>query len=163
MTREVKDNRADEKGVEALVALKRFEQPDPHLETRILAALRSRLAHTAPGLAWHERLVEWLTAGPAPAVTVAALTLAVGGALFYWAYWEPAARGPAELAVSPPESAQTNIAIATPAEDLEPESIAESEEVPYQKPVFVFEFPSNREPIGPVRMGPSAVPVRYDY
>lgn len=163
MTSEGKDNRADEKGVEALVALKRFEQPDPFLETRLLAALRSRLAHTAPGLAWHERLLEWLTAGPVPAVTVAALTLTVGGALFYWAHWKGAARAPGEVAVSRSETVQTNIASAAPAEDLEAESIAEIREVPYQKPVFVFEFPSNREPIGPVRMGPTAVPVRYDF
>lgn len=140
----------------SLLALKRYEQPDAYFETRNLAALRGRLADTAPGSSWVARAREWLTGAPAPALGLAcaAALLAVG----IWLMNQPSTTSPSPNPVFVevvPEPAAEDPAFAT--------SPVEQESDIYRKPVFVFEYPSNREPRGPVQMGPASVPVRYDF
>ncbi len=148
-------DRAD--SIQRLMALKRHETPDPYWDTRMLAKLRETLAHTAPGMSWGARVKEWLTASPAPllgAASVAALALLSVSLWFDRAASESMQPAPAVAEIAPPPAEDhPMVGVETPAEEIEL----------YRKPVFVFEYPSNREPVGPLRMGPSSVPVRYDF
>ncbi len=145
----------EEDFIRRLIALKRYEQPDPHFETRNLAALRAQLAHTAPGESWMSRWFGALGAAPHPGIRalVAACVLALlaGNLLLINSVPSlgPLAEPPAAAPAPAPESLQ--VAATNEALDL------------YRKPVFVFEYPSNRQPVGPVRMGPASMPVRLDY
>lgn len=143
--------------VARLLALKRFEQPDSFFETRNEAALREKLAGTKPQPAWGILLEDWWSGRLAPLLRPLAVAASVAGVV----WWIAAQRQGDQQLVPQPTVVQT------PAGPASKEQLAASdtnaEEELYSKPVFVFEFPSNREPRGPVRIGPSSVPVRYDF
>lgn len=144
--------------IRKLIALKRYEQPDPHVEMRTLAALREQLAHTAPGGAWYARWFEALFAAPAPGfrVVVAVCLLALLALNLHLLNQAPS--------LAPAPLAQPVAEIAAPPAEALPAVAATNESLDfYRKPVFVFEYPSNRSPVGPVHMGPASVPVRLDY
>lgn len=146
--------------VARLIALKRHEQPDPYFETRNLAALREKLAHTAPGRAWGQRWFGWLAGESMPAfrMVVAACLLALLAANLLFLQSAPPER-PTAAEPAPVVAAEST---APTSEVLQVASTNESLDL-YRKPVFVFEYPSNRHPVGPVQMGPRSVPVRYDF
>lgn len=142
--------------LQRLLALKRYEQPDAYFETRNLAALREQLAHTAPGSSWAVRAWEWLTGGPAPALGIAGAAVAIVAGVWFMGQPSTTTTSTAPVFVEiAPEPAPEEPALAAAPLDAETEV--------YRKPVFVFEYPSNREPRGPVQMGPGSVPVRYDF
>lgn len=145
----------NEEFIRRLVALKRYEQPDAHFETRNLAKLREQLADTAPGGAWYSRWFDALASSPLPGfrvlVTACLLALLAVNLLLVNQVpnLEPAAEPVAEIPVATSEVLQ--VAATNDAFDS------------FRKPVFVFEYPSNRQPVGPVQMGPASMPVRLDY
>jgi hypothetical protein len=145
--------------VRRLLALKRYELPDPYVETRVLAKLRAQLAHTAPGMSWSARIVERLTSSPLPMLrAMAAVTLAGLGLYIWLSSFDRNSELVEHIVVE--KIVPEPIAEEVPA--LAIESSSDNFELSL-KPVFVFEYPSNRQPTGPLRMGPSAVPVRYDF
>ncbi len=143
--------------VQRLIALKRYEQPDPHFEMRNLAALREKLADTAPGGSWADRWLGWINIGSVPAFRMVLVTslLALLSVNFLLLDSVPT------LSPDPVSFVEEDVQSA-PAQVLQVASTNDSLDV-YRKPVFVFEYPSNRQPIGPLQIGPSSVPVRFDY
>ena len=140
--------------VQRLLALKRYEQPDAHFETRSLARLRDELRDTAPGASWAARLWEAFTGSPAPLLRVAAVALLAVLAVNLWkldSAPETAAPMVVDVKLAPAPAAPVMLAATNDSSDL------------CRKPVFVFEYPSNRQPMRALQMGPSSVPVRYDY
>lgn len=143
--------------VQRLLALKRYEQPDPYFETRNLAVLREKLSGETPGGAWGERWFGWLINGSVPAFRMLVVScllalLSVNLILF---------SNVPELSSNLAPAAERSL---SPAPDTAMIATPTNESVDYyRKPVFVFEFPSNRQPLGPVQMGPASVPVRFDY
>ena len=137
-----------------LVGLKRHEQPDAHFEMRNLAALRDRLAHTQPALGWAERLRALFEGEAAPAFryAMAAAVVAMVGVNVMLLQNMPSLNAPSE---------QVSETTAPAAEPMQLASTNGSAE-PYSKPVFVFEYPSNRQPYRPLQYGPGSVPVRFD-
>lgn len=143
--------------VQRLIALKRYEQPDPYFETRNLAALREKLADTAPGGAWAERWFGWLVNGSVPAFRMVVVTCLLALLSVNLLLLNSVPNLSSEVAQPAEEESAPASATA-----MQTASTNESLDL-YRKPVFVFEYPSNRQAVGPVRMGPSSVPVRYDY
>ncbi len=143
--------------VQRLIALKRYEQPDPHFETRNLAALREKLASTAPGGSWADRWLGWLNIGSIPSFRMVLVTSLLALLSVNFLLLDGGSRFAPEHA----PLAQDELP-ATPESALQVASTNDSLDL-YRKPVFVFEYPSNRQTIGPVQMAPSSVPVRYDY
>lgn len=138
--------------VVGLIGLKRHERPDSFFETRNLAAIRSRIQEES-SRGWASRLWAVLEA-PAPALRygLAAAVLAMIGANVMLLQYLPS----------------LNVMSNTPAEaplvSAEPVQLASTNESPepfLAKPVFVFEYPSNRQPSPVVNMGPGAVPVSF--
>ncbi|MCZ7592136.1 MAG: hypothetical protein M5U15_08245 [Kiritimatiellae bacterium] len=154
-----KKESADEQNnfIQRLVALKRYEQPDPYFETRNLAVLREKLSGAAPGRGWANRWFGWLFNGSVPAfrMVVVSCLLALLSVNLLLLNSVP---NLSPESVSPDEG----VAVISSDSDMRLASTNESLDL-YRKPVFVFEYPSNRQAVGPVQMGPSSVPVRYDY
>lgn len=154
-----KKESADEQNdfIQRLVALKRYEQPDPYFETRNLAVLREKLSGTVPGRGWANRWFGWLVNGTVPAfrMVVVSCLLALLSVNLLLLNSVP---NLSPESVSPDEG----VAVTSSGSELRLASTNESLDL-YRKPVFVFEYPSNRQAAGPVQMGPSSVPVRYDY
>jgi hypothetical protein len=158
MKQDLQNRNGSDERIRRLLALKRYEMPDPHVETRTLARLRERLAHTAPGMSWGARVWDWLAASPMPLLRAISAVVLVLLGLHLWMRREAPESRPGEPMVAEVAPKPITEAVATPAVEAPAEDLG----LP-QKPVFVFEYPSNREPAGPVRMGPTAVPVRYDF
>ncbi|HMP75829.1 MAG TPA: hypothetical protein PKE12_05985 [Kiritimatiellia bacterium] len=144
--------------VQRLLALKRHEQPDPYFETRSLARLRDELRDTAPGASWASRLWEAFTGSPVPLLRVAAVCVIAVLAVNLWTL-----NSTTEQAA--PASAPVMVELTPEPVTAEPVMLASTNDSTdlYRKPVFVFEYPSNRQPMRSLQMGPSSVPVRYDY
>lgn len=143
--------------IQRLLALKRYEQPDPYFETRNLAALREKLSHEAPGVTWADRWLGWINEGAVPAVRLVLLSclLALLG-VNLWLFSstpEPPVSAPAVAEREPVRFESELVELTATNELLQP----------YNKPVIVFEFPSNQQPVAPMQMGPRSVPVRYDF
>lgn len=143
--------------VRNLLGLKRYEQPDAHLETRLLATVRSRIEQgegRAVGLLG--RLAELLASEPLPALRygLAAVAVALVGANVLLLNHLPSLQSD--------EAAAPAVAAVAPEPVLELAATNDSA-LPYAKPVFVFEYPSNRQPNRPLNIGPGSVPVKYSY
>lgn len=140
-----------------LIALKRYEQPDPYFETRNLAALREKLSGTAPRSAWADRLFGWFTGGSVPAFRMVVVSCLLALLSVNLLLLNSVPNLSPEMA-----PLEEQLAAGSPAVSAQLASTNEALEL-YRKPVFVFEYPSNRQAVGPLQMGPSSVPVRYDY
>lgn len=136
-----------------LVALKRYEQPDPQFEMRTQAAIRRRIAEDAAS-SWAERIWGVLEGGPVPAFryALAAAVIAMVGVNVMLTQQLPSLNAGAAPEAAAPRPAAEPIELASTNGSVEP----------YAKPVFVFEYPSNRQPSGSLQYGPGSVPVRYD-
>lgn len=139
--------------VVGLMGLKRYEQPDAFCESRVLAGIRSRLdEQQARG--WASRIWGVLESGPAPALRygLAAAVVALIGANIMLLQFLPSLNSMTDQAAPPALAAGEPMQLASTNESPEPFAT---------KPVFVFEYPSNRQPTRGVQMGPGAVPVSF--
>ncbi len=136
-----------------LMGLKRYEQPAAFFDTRNLAAIRSRIEQER-SRGWAARIWGLLEAGPAPALryALAVAVVAMIGANVLLLQYLPSLNGMSEQAAEPQASVAASAQAASTNDSLEPFGA---------KPVFVFEYPSNRHPTRGPQIAPGAVPVSF--
>ncbi|MCS6771837.1 MAG: hypothetical protein NZ740_07390 [Kiritimatiellae bacterium] len=140
-----------------LISLKRYEAPSPHFETRTLASLREKLAHTPPGFSWSYWFSEWKPVAVRYVFWPATAAVCIAAVTVWWAR-----RPDSTFRETPSIAAKPQAAAPLDAQPSVMEA-AESIGQVYSKPVFVFEHASNRAPARTMRIGPSSQPVRYDF